>query len=362
MVSASPVLCTETAHLSQVIRHVKIRFLFMAPTRFKYLAHVVLTTFCFSTWAGSPGKMPVSKKEAFNLVRGAFSAMDLTSPGSTPFHLLANVHYELGRESADGEYELLWSAPDRWRENFRMERVESEVNLALGDKLYVLRSGPAPSLPLLRAREILHPTSDNAFTWSLDVRKVLTVVVNGQAETCVDARNSAVEERVCMDSDTGTLLSVRDNNRTGPAYLDFNRTDFACIDRKCFPHKIESRYFDEHMDVRVTTLEHVARFSDDVFTAPPNSVAHDWCALPTANGKTSRDPFSITISPPRIIAYWLSIAPNGRVENVVPLRPGGAAVDNRMERVFRSERFPTRTCGQTPVGYDELFYLPSHMQ
>jgi len=291
------------------------------------------------------------------MVRNAFAAMDLTSPGSTPFHLVASVQYELAG-SAQGVYELWWATPDRWRESFQTQGGESESNLALGNKLYVLRSGPAPSLASLRTREILHPTGPTAFTWTLSVQKVLVTNVNGRKQICVDAKGSVIEERACLDPVSSKLVSV--SERTN--YLEAHRSDFQCLGEKCFPRDFESRYFDERMRIQVTDLETAGRFTQDVFAVPQGSVERDWCAVPTQKGRGTGTSFNVAIGPPRLVAYWLLVGSNGRLENAVALRSGGSAIDGKLKTFFQSRTFPVKLCGGRPIEYDVLFDLPSHVQ
>jgi tetratricopeptide (TPR) repeat protein len=52
-----------------------------------------------------------TNKEAAPLVEQAAQAANLTTTGSPPFHLVAQVQYELGGESAEGNYELRQAAP-----------------------------------------------------------------------------------------------------------------------------------------------------------------------------------------------------------------------------------------------------------
>ena len=72
-----------------------------------------------------------------------------------PFHLVAKIHYEASFRTSGGTYELLWSAPDRFREEFRLDTL-GETDVVIGDKRYVLRTGPALQLGLWRLRYLLN--------------------------------------------------------------------------------------------------------------------------------------------------------------------------------------------------------------
>src|SRR5271165_6105607 len=103
---------------------------------------------CFFVLVGLPTKaqsLP-SKEEAISLLQRAFEGMKLQEAGTPPYHLVARVHIEMEGTFRDGVYEVLWAAPDRFRENFKIEAL-AETDLVLSDKLYVFRTSPLVMFP-----------------------------------------------------------------------------------------------------------------------------------------------------------------------------------------------------------------------
>ncbi len=304
-----------------------------------------------------------SKKEAAAIMQKAFAAMNLTSPGSPPFHLVAQIHYELGGDGRDGVFELFWAAPDRWREGFKMDRVDSEIDIALGDKLYTLRHNASASLPLLRVRRVLHPGESNAVSRNFKVGKVTSEQLNGEQVTCFDSKRGVVEERTCFDSPRNQIVDASYRGQTGwTASLDGERSDFVAVGDRRYPRHFVSHYFDENMDIRITTLAVATDFPEGVFTPQLGAAVSDWCAAPVEKGETSPGFGRIILHEPALVAYDLLIARDGKVEKSAPLRPADPNEDTQLNTWFREARFPKKFCGANPIEYERLFYLPNNLE
>lgn len=297
------------------------------------------------------------------MMQKAFAAMDLTSPGSPPFHLIAHVHYTVAKDSHDGIYEMLWAAPDRWREGFKMEGVDSEIALGLGDKLYVLRSGSAPSLPLLRTRAVVLPSGKDAFTWKQHVAKVTASPADGQGDICVDSNEHLLAEHTCFDPSTSEITLIRDSVQDHD-FVKMQRSEFISIGEKRYPKHIASHYFDEDMDIRIDIATLATELAERAFTPPPGAAASDWCATPLEKGATNPGLGLVVLleSPPALIAYYLSVRRDGKVARSFPLRPASPKIDNQLNAWFRIVKFPVKSCGGNPIDYGEFFYLPNNLR
>jgi hypothetical protein len=328
----------------------------------RILTVLALLSFFAIAFPAAAQSLP-SKKEAAALMQKAFADMDLTSPGSPPFHLIAHVHYELAGDGRDGIYELFWSAPDRWREGFEMERVDPEIDWALGDKLYTLRGNPSASLPLLRVRAVLHSGRSDAFAWNLKVNRVTSEQLNGDQVTCISSKQDPIEEHACLDSGNNLIESVRDQGQAGwTAYLNTERSNFKTLAGKRYPTHYISHYFDENMDIKIQTVALANDAVERVFTPQPGALASDWCATPVEKGETSPGYPELSMHKPALIAYYLLVARDGKVKTSVPLRPADPNYDAELNGWFRNVKFPTKSCGSNPVEYERLFYLPSNLR
>src|SRR5579862_2191429 len=298
-----------------------------------------------------------SKKEAAAMMQKAFAAMNLTSSGSPPFHLLAQVHYDLGGDGRDGIFELFWAAPDRWREGFKMERVDPEIDIALGDKLYTLRRNASASLPLLRVRRVLHPWGSNAVGRDFKVSKMAPEQLNGEQVTCFDSKWGVVEEHTCFDSPSNRIEETSYQGQGGwTASLNGKRSDFVAVGDKRYPRHFVSHYFDENMDIKITTLAVGTDFPEGVFTPQVGAAVSEWCAAPVEKGETSPGFGRITLHEPALVAYDLLIARDGKVKKSAPLRPADANEDAQLNAWFRDVKFPKKLCGANPIEYERLFY------
>src|SRR5208337_2874213 len=97
-----------------------------------------------------PQTLP-SKGEANKLLQKAIESQNLQSAGKPPFHLVAHVRYNFLGETSDGVYEILWAAPDRFRETYQLGRM-TETDVALGDKIHISRNTPTCTPQLLHLR------------------------------------------------------------------------------------------------------------------------------------------------------------------------------------------------------------------
>src|SRR5580698_9952433 len=96
-----------------------------------------------------------SKKNMAALVQAAKSQRTLMAPGSPPFHLIANIRYTEGTQTASGKYEMLWADPAHFRQEFRIGDI-SESDVANGDMLYVLRNTPYERYSVWRVKALMN--------------------------------------------------------------------------------------------------------------------------------------------------------------------------------------------------------------
>ena len=174
----------------------------------------VLIAAALSCVLGAPiarGQSLPTKKEAQKLIEQTVARMNLMAAGHSPFHLVADAHFEIGGNSFDGTYELLWTAPDRYREEFRMGAI-GETDVALGDKIYILRTTPTLSYPLERIRYYV----GMPVTPKLDPPRILLSVrpesVDGKSRFCVRTGSGGYVEQFCFDATSRDIVSLT----TGP--------------------------------------------------------------------------------------------------------------------------------------------------
>ena len=315
--------------------------------------------------------------------------MDLRSPGSPPFHLVARVHYNLAGSATDGTYEMLWLAPDRWREDIKMDGVGSETEIAQGDKIVSLRSSSGPILPLASIRGVLLPERKKAYTWDLKMKKIHLMPVDGEQRVCIDSKQGpALKETACLDRTAAEVSVLRD--------LEFlesmERSDFVFVGDKRYPRHIATHFFDETMDIHVELLAVPQEGIESALAAPEGAVVRDWC--PKEEIKESvggpASPVFMMRPPGAVIRYYVLVDTNGRVKEWAPLRKetktidallatpdylrsvqssgSGAPIllqgkylgsmDKTMAAWFPEARLAKRSCGGKPIEYEYVMQAP----
>jgi hypothetical protein len=315
----------------------------------------------------APQSFP-TKREAALLLQKAGEAADLRASDTPPFHLVATVHYTIGPQAFDGKYELLWASPDQFRETFKMGPAE-EKEIALGDKLYILRTTQALSLPLWSVRDALRSIKRYFAEAGKNVSKVRASQSSKNNQYCVDSFDDFSRTQTCFDLATNETV-----------YLDFGLfpseravysaevkqmyrlelNDFAALGERRFPLHISRQRLDEKLDIRVETFAKVKTFVAGLFEPPAGTEAHDWCSSPVPAGSLQIDRGSLfKVDPPgSVFAYYVLVGRDGRAEKSVPIREGGSFVDVRMAERLRMARFPILSCGGNPIKYETVVEAP----
>jgi len=311
-----------------------------------------------------------TKSEAVVLLQNAELATNLRAGDAPPFHLVAQIHYELGAQSTDGAYELSWASPDKYREEFRMERA-AEVELAAGDKLYVLRNSQGASLPYWTVRSTLR-SFKNAFPGPKSkIRKVYATQVGAELLTCIDFGEEFSPKQACISPGTNELVSLDSAHLLpGPAsgtakelkHLDdISLNQFMDVGAKRYPTRVRLELFDEKLEIKIQTLKQVTTFAEGVFTPPANAVAYDWCPNPVEKGtkQIDNEPLLQQEPPGIAIAYYVLVGTDGRVKKWTPSRSGGKYVDEREGTRLQDARFLIHLCGSKAIEYETVLYAPT---
>jgi len=336
------------------------------------IATIVALSLMLSVPSGSDAwaqSLP-TKSEAADLLQKAGLATNLRADDAPPFHLVAQIHYELGGQSTEGAYELSWASPDKYREEFRMERA-AEVELAAGDKLYVLRNTQGTSLPYWTVRSTLR-SFKNAFPGPKSkIKKVYADKVGAELLTCMDFGEEFSPKQACVSPDTNGLVSLDSGHLLrGPAsgtaeelkHLDnISLTEFMDVGEKRYPTRIHLELFDEKLEIKIQTLAQVTTFAEGLFTPPTGAVEYDWCSSPIEEGSKQIDnePLLQQEPPGVAVAYYVLIGTDGRVKKWAPSSSGGKYVDEREGTRLRDAMFPIHLCGSKAIEYETVLYAPT---
>jgi len=301
-----------------------------------------------------------SKKEAAEILDKAGSRMVLARPGAPPFHLIARLRYQIDKMSVDGTYEILWASASQYREEFRLGQL-SATDVALGDKLYILRNTPTLTYPQWRVRMLTGLPKRGDAPSNAPVAKVYASKDDPQHLVC--ARLDLPHEGVtkCFAKDTGELMSIQ----TKADEISFSSVsdDFMEFGDVRYPRHVLSTMADNILEVHLDKLAAVARFADEVFKPPEGSTAHDWCPQPETRNQQGEGFVSWlaktgVIGPPSSgfdgfhgYYYYTEVAPDGRIERVAAISPDGSSKD-LPTKTASDVRFPVLSCAGKSIEYE----------
>ena len=306
------------------------------------------------------------RKEAIIMLQRAAEAADLRAAHATPFHLVANIHYEIGQRSLEGTYELQWASPDRYRANFRMDAA-TEIEIASGDKLYTLRNTPTLVLPLWTSRNILNSVHNYFYGSRLMINKIYSAQVNGEKQVCVDSGDDSTKRQACFERSTNQAVSLGVTAEfPHSVYHDEKKlfgielNDFVSLGLKRYPRQIVHHQYDEKVEVEVKILEQATAFDKDVFVPPDGSDVRDWCADPDAKGKETHGsvPTFNMHSPGSLYAYYVVVGIDGRVKKTAAMRSIESSMDDRMREWLQTWRFPVISCNGKPIEQETVVQVP----
>src|ERR1700704_5788793 len=145
-----------------------------------------------------PQALP-SKTQANELLQRTIKSQDLQLAGP-PFHLVAHVRYNFGGKTSDGAYEILWAAPNRFRETFQLEKM-TEIDVALGDKIYIYRNTPTLTPHFLHLRNFVHQPISLYLGSKTTSHRIYSDSNGGGRRNCIVPSENP-SDKVCLDAST----------------------------------------------------------------------------------------------------------------------------------------------------------------
>jgi hypothetical protein len=323
--------------------------------RLQPLAFSVLASGLLAILAGQQS-LP-SKGEANSLLLAAIESQNLRSAGKTPFHLLARVHYDFAGKTSEGVYELLWAAPDRFRENFQLDTI-AEIDVALGDTIHIFRNTPTLTPQFLHVHNFMLNPLAGFLGGRSSARRIYSDVCAGAACTCF-AVSENPEDKACFDPTTKQEISLSIRSKTPSEPFDLEEYDFVSLGTRRYPCKLVRRKAGEHIEAKIEKLVNAEAFDADVFVPPPNSEARDWCVDPSFKKgyEFSAPPFPKT-NPPRVFfPFYLLTGYDGHIEKFISLNPSAPPVDGSIAKWIHDAKFPIRVCGSKSIKSEQIIFM-----
>jgi hypothetical protein len=296
-----------------------------------------------------------SKEEAVSLLQRAFGEMKLQEAGA-PYHLVARVHIEMDGTFRDGMYEVLWAAPDRFREIFKIEAL-TETDLALGDKLYVFRTGPLVMFPFYAVRQFLSSPVPTRLIAHPEAKRISFEEMQGEHRTCIytheDSYVSASIERVCLSRATNEVVSIEVAPAGSSDSYRLQLDDFVGIGTKRYPRHLYQKKFGEILDVRIDAID-AAKFGGSVFTPPSGSEPRDWCPDPILQRTSEQMLYFRAPKASHFPGYYILVGTDGHAKNTKVLGEAGTKLKRQFDLWLQQTIFPILMCGDKPVEYDAV--------
>jgi hypothetical protein len=319
-----------------------------------------LAVLAFGQQPTVPQSLP-SKKEAVDLLEKAEEQTRLTVPRRSPFHLAAKLHYTSAANSSDGTYDVLWAAPGRFREEFRLGPI-SETDVALDDKLYILRNNISFTYPQWKVRMLTGlPDRNEVAPAPIHVAKIYASGGAGGNLACFVLGEPMKGRTECLDSVAGQLVSVDQSAKHGKFTIGLIQDRFISLGPVNYPGHMLSTMGDESLEVSVEKLEPVTRFADEALVPPDGASSRDWCAKPEVTKQLDPSTYARLLvgsllpqKPKGFRTYYLQVASDGRIEMVTEMYSDGT-VKRADKGDLVHERFPIHSCGGRPIESETFF-------
>jgi len=322
---------------------------------------VSITLVAIAAFPAAAHSLP-TKKEAAYLLAKAEEQVRITKPGSPPFHLVAKLRYVVGADSLDGTYEVLWAAPDRFREEFRLGGL-TETDVVLGDKRYILRDTPYLSYPLWAFRHLAGLYGTNVPPAPSKVGSVYAGPPGPQATVCIEVKSLVViSPTYCLDASTGQVVSkdYRVGRGKEQKRLPPEMDGYTNVGAGRYPQHILLTAPNERQEILVEKIELVERFADNVFEPPAGVSPQDWCPRPDI-GKLEGTTVKVEsllrgLNPPGshgLHIFYYKVARDGQIEVLAEFNRDGT-LKLIPQRHLGDSRFAVHSCSGKPIEYEDI--------
>jgi hypothetical protein len=319
---------------------------------------------------------PANDKKADKLAAEALLAKsrglsNIEEPGSPPFVLNAKIHYQVGKQEADGQAQIIWTAPDHYREAFTAPNY-SYTEIVRDGYEYLTRTNDEVPLVIYELQGSIHRAMSAGLTQKEKIKDVDTITNKDQNLTCVKFSDRTLFKR-CFDSSGDVVAMERDESPSSGVLAErYEFHDFVDFGAKRFPQNIVFRGGDNHtLEMNVEQLASIKSVASDAFVVPAGAMKEAWCAEPKIGSpQFSGVPFSGAIDPgPAMDAVlalraskaslYLEIGSNGRVRNVTVLQTAKPIKDTYLKSLVNNMRYPPRLCGNEGTEYQmEISFTP----
>jgi len=317
--------------------------------------------------AAAWGAADISQEAAALLAR-ARERSDIRAQGSPPFLLRARVRLlNVPDGPVEGRYEELRDSRGHWRRAISVPDLKFNV-IEVGDGRRIHRASTTTYQPYFeyRMRELLSLGDGPRIPRSEDVTTIAKRTVRGRPATCLQSRKKGTKREVCVESETGLLVSEREHS--GDAKWTFEYLNYAPFGARSYPRLMRQREQKKvFVEIEITELTTGAEPAASVFRPPARAV--DWpdCEKPFP-------PEALETPQPRYtrgmrrfrgrgaVMTYIVVGIDGKAYHVTPIRSDAFSLTKAtLDTISHHWRFRPAMCQGEPVPasifIETAFYL-----
>ena len=214
-------------------------------------------------------------QEAGALLARARESSDIRAQGSPPFLLRARVRLvDVPNGPVEGHYEEIRDSRGNWRRAMSVPDLKFNF-IEVGDGRRIHRASTTTYQPYFeyRMRQLLSLGDGPRIPKSEDVTMIAKRTVRNRPATCLQSRKKGTKREVCVDSETGLLVSELEHS--GDAKWTFEYLNYAPFGTKSYPRLMRQREQKKvFVEIEITELRTGAEPAAPLFTPPARAV--DW--------------------------------------------------------------------------------------
>lgn len=322
---------------------------------------VVFSTFSLRISFANDKK--AEQADARALLAKSHDLSNIEAAGSPAFVLNAKIHYQIGTQTAEGDGQIIWTAPDHYRVAYSAPNYFYNETVRDGYR-YLARTNDEMPLVIYELHTAVAKAMQAGPNPQDKINNVAVVQAGNDSLTCLTFK-PPVAMRDCLDSH-GDLVTAESGPPTAASalYKRYEFSDFVAFGAKRFPQKIVFRGGDGYViGLDVQRLVLIKELSADAFTVPPDAMKEPWCAEPkTESADLPMEPFSLAkdltpmIDASRSLAaenasLYFVIGPNGHVRAVTVIHSSQPIKNKDLQSWVKNMRFPSLRCGKDGIEY-----------
>lgn len=319
---------------------------------------VCLAPFHFRTASANDNKKNKKelKAQAEALLAKSRDLSNIEAPGSPAFALNAKIHYQAGTQTAEGDGQIIWMAPDHYREAFSAPNY-FYMEIVRDGYRYLARTNDDMPLIIFELRNSFAIAMRIPSDPKLKIKDVRTTAEAEGAQTCMKDGTFLTE---CLDNE-GDILSLEKNFGREASAMDehYEFSSFVQFGTKRVPQKITFQGGNDHsIDVDVQQLAFINAVPADAFNIPIHSARNTWCAEPKSDPKSP-----VNVNPPDSYlaasqalaraeaSLYCIIMPSGRVRSALLFHASGTVKQKTVDDWVANARFAPLLCGSDGQEY-----------